>query len=221
MIREDYILAWIKRYVRWLAEIAGFTRVSDHEAALRRIDLALRTLLDTGPDSVTSLGDGEILARLTLGEPSQLVQDKCTVLAALLHQLGIVCLAKEQPGQARDCFVKALHLVLGMKLRAEGTQLADFAPTVQDLVERLKPFELSPRTYAALMVHYENEGQFAKAEDALYALLDAAPANRDALEIGLGFYSRLEALGDETLAAGDLPRAEVQAGLADLRQRNS
>ena len=68
MIRQDYILEWIKRYIRWLAEIVGLVRAQDYEAAIRRIDLALRTLLEVGSDSVTDLSEGEILARLTVGD---------------------------------------------------------------------------------------------------------------------------------------------------------
>jgi tetratricopeptide (TPR) repeat protein len=219
MIREDYILAWIKRYVRWLAEIAGFIQVADHEAALRRIDQALRGLLDLGPDSVMSLSDGEILARLTLGEPSQLVQDKCVVLAALLNQLAIVCAAREQPEQSRDCLVKALHLVLGLKLRAEAVHVAGYAPTIENLEERLKSFDLPPRTYAALMIYHERAGQFDKAEDALFSLLEAAPGQAEAIELGAALYHRLQSLSDEVLTAGNLPRAEVEAGLAELGRR--
>ena len=73
MIREDYLIAWIKRYVRFLAEIAGFIKTQDFEAAARRADLALRELLNLGSDSVISLTEGEILARLALGDPPPVV----------------------------------------------------------------------------------------------------------------------------------------------------
>ncbi|MBI4659062.1 MAG: hypothetical protein HY735_09480 [Verrucomicrobia bacterium] len=221
MIRQDYILEWIKRYVRWLAEIMGLVKAQDYEAAIRRIDLALRTLLEVGPDSVTNLAEGEILARLTMGELGPPVEDKCMVLAALLKQLGLVSAAQQRLDLSRDCFVKALHLVLGLKLSAEGTDLAEFVPTVEELVEALQSDDLPPRTHGALMLYYEQAGEFAKAEDALFALQDAAPGNADAVQAGIGFYERLLALSDATLTAGDLPRPEVEAGLAQIRKMGS
>jgi tetratricopeptide (TPR) repeat protein len=218
MIREDYILTWIKRYIRWLAEIAGFVKAKDYEAAIRRIDQVLRTLLEVGPDSVTDLSDGEILARLTLGELGQLVEEKCMVLAAVLKQLGMVSAALQRLDLSRDCFLKSLHLVLGLKLRGDGTELAEYVPAVEELVEALKPYELPPRTHAALTIFYEQGGTYSKAEDALFALLESAPGHADALGMGVAFYERLLALGDATLDAGGLPRAEVEAGLEEIRK---
>jgi hypothetical protein len=219
MIRQDYLLEWIKRYVRWIAEIIGLVKAQDYEAATRRIDLVLRTLLEVGSDSVTDLSDGEILARLTIGEHGHLVQEKCMVIAALLKQLGIVTAAQERLEMSRDCFLKALHLILGLKLREEPTELLEFAPTVEELAEALKPYDLPPRTHGALMIFYERAGKFSKAEDALFAMLEAAPGHADSVEVGVAFYQRLLELGDETLTAGGLPRAEVEAGLVEIGKR--
>lgn len=219
MIRQDYILEWIKRYVRWIAEIMGFVRAKDYEAAIRRIDMALRTLLEVGSDSVTSLTEGDILARLSFGGFGPAVDDKCMVIAALLKQLGIVCAEKQQTEMSRDCFLKCLQLVLGLKLREEKTELTDYTPTVEELVEFLRPYDLPPRTHGALMVFFEGNGRFALAENALFALIESAPDHSEPAAMGVAFYKRLLTLDDETLVAGDLPRAEVEAGLAEVRKR--
>jgi hypothetical protein len=72
-----------------------------------------------------------------------------------------------------------------------------------------------------LMRHYEQHGAFAKAEDALFDLLEAEPGNSDALEFGIAFYERLRGQSDMALAKGNLPRQELEAGLAELRQRQA
>jgi hypothetical protein len=74
-------------------------------------------------------------------------------------------------------------------------------------------------TQARLMQHYERTGEFAKAEDALFAMLDAEPEQAPLLEFGISFYRRLEGQSDSRLADGNLPRAEVEAGLTDLNAR--
>lgn len=217
MIRHDYLLGWIRRYIQWIAEITGLIRREDWEAAMRRADMALRGLLDLGTDSVQSLSEGEILARLTVGDPPPVVQEKCFVLAALLHQLGRIAAGKGRPEEARDGHLKALHILLGLQIRAERAGLPEFVPAIADLEEALSGEEMPPRTHAALMIHHEQAGRFAKAEDALFKLLRLEPDNSDTFEMGEGFYRRLLVLSDEALATGGLPRAEVEAGLADLR----
>jgi hypothetical protein len=71
------------------------------------------------------------------------------------------------------------------------------------------------------MEHYERTGQFGKAEDSFFAILDADPDNSVAVEFGISFYERLLRQDDLRLAEGNLPRAEVEAGLAELRGKKT
>ncbi len=71
------------------------------------------------------------------------------------------------------------------------------------------------------MRHYEQTGQFARAEDALFAMLDGDPANSEMLEFGISFYDRLGAQSDDALSAGNLPRPELAAGRAELLSRKA
>jgi hypothetical protein len=218
MIREDYLIGWIKRYLRWLAEITGFLKATDYEAAAQRADLALRELLGLGADSVVSLTDGEMIARLAVGDPPPIVRDKCLLLAALLNQLGKVAAGRKDPETARDCWVKSLQVALGTALQGGG-DLPEYAPSIGELLGQLDAALLPPRTQAALVLYHEQRGEFARAEDSLFRFLDAAEDAPEALAIGRAFYQRLEVLSDEALAAGDLPRAELEAGLAELDRR--
>jgi hypothetical protein len=217
MIREDYVLGWIKRFVRLLAEIAGLVKADQHRAAAQRIDLALRELLGLGADSLQSLSEGEIMARLTLGEATQLVREKCLILATLLDHLGTVLAGQDRHSEARECLLKALHILLGIMLQPDNPALPEYAPRVETLCEKLANTDLPSRTYAALMLYHEQIGLFAKAEDDLFALREAAPTDADVVEMGVAFYQRLLARDDAALDAGNLPRAEIEAGLAELR----
>jgi hypothetical protein len=67
------------------------------------------------------------------------------------------------------------------------------------------------------MQHFEQLGEFAKAEDVLFATLDAQPAQPGLREFGMAFYQRLMSKSDAALSAGNLPRPELEAGLAELR----
>jgi hypothetical protein len=50
-------------------------------------------------------------------------------------------------------------------------------------------------------------------------MLDAEPENGPLLELGVSFYRRLNTQSDIQLADGNLPREEVETGLADLIAR--
>lgn len=72
-----------------------------------------------------------------------------------------------------------------------------------------------------LMHHYERTGAFGKAEDALFGLLETASGNAEVLDWGIAFYERLRGRSDAALAEGNLPRSELEAGLAELQARRT
>jgi hypothetical protein len=85
------------------------------------------------------------------------------------------------------------------------------------LTRALEPTELPPRTKTMLMHHYERIGEFAKAEDALFALIEAEPDRDRVVEFGIAFYQRVFGQSEGALTAGKLPRQEVEQGLVELR----
>lgn len=225
MIREDYLIGWIKHYIRWLAEITGLVKTADYEAAARRADLALRELLGVGGDSVLALTEGEILARLTMDTPPSEILDKCLLVAALLFHLGETAAGRGNTDLARDCWLKSLQVVLGTELQRGhvGAEWPDYVPRLAVLRERLRNQPLPPRTEAAFLIYHEHRGEFDQAENALFRLLEAASAETvpGVVELGRGLYHRLAVLSDEALLAGNLSRAEIQSGLRELEARRA
>jgi hypothetical protein len=49
--------------------------------------------------------------------------------------------------------------------------------------------------------------------------LNANQENTGVLDFGISFYQRLQGKSDEALLSGNLPRAELEAGLAQLLAR--
>jgi hypothetical protein len=114
-----------------------------------------------------------------------------------------------------------LHLLLETFGQIEASEHPDFVPTVEAFLTALRDAPLPVTTNAMLMHHYERIGEFARAEDALFDVLEAEPSNAEFLEFGRSFYQRLLRMNDDALLMGNLPRTEVQAGLADLDGRKS
>lgn len=219
MRREDYILRLVTEFVRTLHRMAGLADDGRHLAALEAADHAARQVTGAGLDDLLRVSVAELAARLAFGERPEVARDRQVFLAALLHQSGASLYALGEDEAADAHTLTALELQLDALVRYGAAGMPEYAPSVRRLVGAVGLYRLPIPLYAALVAHYEASGAYADAEDALHALLDAAPDDRAALELGIALYERLLARSDEELAAGDLSRAEVEEGLAELRAR--
>jgi hypothetical protein len=84
------------------------------------------------------------------------------------------------------------------------------------LLERLDEYELPPRTKQLLWQHFEQMGDFARAENWMYEALEDDHAPPGIVERAIEFYQRLLGQDDADLILGNLPRAEIETGLAQL-----
>src|SRR5438445_11964979 len=93
----------------------------------------------------------------------------------MLKEAGDLADAQEQREESRACYLKGLHLLLGTLARGEVFDCPDFVPKVEVFMAALADSPLPLPTHALLMQHYERTGEFAKAEDALFAMLEREP----------------------------------------------
>ncbi|MEW6306906.1 MAG: DUF6483 family protein [Verrucomicrobiota bacterium] len=218
MIRRDYLLRMIEEFIRAMARINAAKKGQQWNEATGEIDQEFARLIGAGPDAVSRLSETELLARLMADEPTQAVRDKTLMLAALLKEAGDVAAAQGEAEESHARYAKGLHLLLYTLGRGEVFECPEFVPTVEVFVHALRDAPLSLRTRVLLMEHYERCGEFARAEDEWYAILEHDRQNAQMLEFGVAFYERLLRHSDAALAAGNLPRAEVEQALADLKQ---
>ena len=145
------------------------------------------------------------------------VREKMFFLTTLLKEAGDIADAEGRSEESRACYLKGLHLLLDSLARGDAFEQPEFVPKVDLFVEALD--EVPAQTSALLMEHYERTGQFGKAEDALFAILDVGVNQEFALNFGIAFYERLLGHTDSQLDEGNLPRAEVESGLQELRAK--
>jgi hypothetical protein len=217
MIRRDYILQMIERMARALARIREQIAEGQFEEARPELDEAFQELIGMGPEKVSQLTETQLLAKLTQDEPTLIVEQKTGVLIALLEQAGALHAAQGREEERDACLIKALDLLLAMQLRDYNFEMPGFVPSIEGLRLQLSDVALPMRTQAGLWRHYEKIGSYGKAEDALFAILEAEPANANLLSEARAFYERLLRQSDSHLEEGGLPRAEVEAGLAEVR----
>jgi hypothetical protein len=219
MIRRDYILRMIEELRRVLAGIVALKQGRRWQEVEGTVEEQFKRLVGASAPEALAFSDTELSARLMQGEATQFVRDKTLFLITLFKEAGDAAVAQDRPVQARAFYLKGLNLLLGTFAGAEPTDRPDFVPTVAVFTAALVDAPLPAQTQAMLMHHYERTGAFAKAEDALFALLDAAPDAGEAVEFGMAFYDRLRTQSDAVLAAGNLPRAELETGVAELQSR--
>lgn len=172
-------------------------------------------------DSVLRLSETELLAKLIQSDAGQGVREKMLILTTLLKETGDMAVSRDQLEVGHANYLKGLNLLLNSLARNDIYEVPEFVPKVEEFVVALAESELPVTTGALLMEHYERSGQFAKAEDALYAILEAEPGNLLAVEFGISFYERLQCQSDARLEEGNLPRAEVESGLKELSGRKA
>lgn len=143
------------------------------------------------------------------------------LLISLLREAGDNFLAEGRTSDARQVFLKALHLLLEVSTQSDAGEHPAFVPRVEALVQSLASEALPVPTQAMLMQHYENTGQWAKAEDTLFSILEATVNDRASMEFGIAFYERILRQNDAALLAGNLPRGEAEEGLRELTRRIS
>ena len=219
MIRRDYILRMIEEFAQALARIRSLKRSQRWTEASAALDAEFERLIGDGGQAVARLSETELLARLMQDGPTHVVRDKTLLLTTLLKEAGDVAAAEDRLDESRELYLKALHLLLDVLARGEVFECPEFLPKVEMLKEALQGAPLPPCTHAMLMQHHECTGEFAKAENALFAMLDAEPDNGAIVEFGVAFYKRMLAQSDASLTEGTLPRAEVEEGLKELLQR--
>jgi hypothetical protein len=221
MIRRDYILRMIQEFCEILNRINSLKQAEQWRLAGETLDQQFDRLLGVKAQEAGKLTESELLARLIQNEPTWTVRDKTLMLATLLKEAGDLAVAEDRQADGCRQYLQGLHLLLSVSVRGEGSDWPEFVPGVEVFVIALGDSPLPAQTRALLMQHYEQTGEFAKAEDALFELIEMEPGHLDSINFGIAFYERVREQSDAKLDAGKLPRTELEAGLADLRGRKA
>jgi len=219
MIRRDYILRMIEEFCEALSRLCALKQDRRWQEAGLTVEEQFQRLIGMDARAAARLTETELMARLIQGEPTLAVREKTLLLSTLFREAGDVAAAQDRLEESRSCYLKGLHLLLETLGRSEVFECPDFVPRIDVFAAALSDAPLPPPTQALLMQHYERAGEFAKAEDVLFALLENEPNNAGLVRFGIAFYERLQTQSEASLANGNLPRAEVEAGLAELRGR--
>ncbi|MGA7669627.1 MAG: DUF6483 family protein [Nitrolancea sp.] len=224
MVERDYILRLIKQMTEALAIIFRLERGGDYLEALRVIDSTYQQLLGLDANTVASLPAEALLSLIRSSgagyQGQQAVAERLTVLANLLQAEGDIYEGLGKNDESAMRRLKALDIQLGT-LTNEDPASTRAADSVRTLLNHLEDYELSIRTKILLWRHFEQYGDFARAEDWMYEAMEDDTAPPDMSQRAIAFYHRLLDQSDFDLVHGNLPRTEVEAGLAQVESSHT
>ncbi len=221
MIRRDYILRMIEELRRVLEGIIALKQGRRWQEVAGTLDQQFNQLVGAGASEAVHLSEIDLLSRVLQGDAIQCVREKTFFLITLFREAGDLAAGQDRPDEARSYYLKGLELLLAALAGTDPSDCPDFVPSVDAFVAALADSPPAARTLALLMHHYERTGEFSKAEDALYGLLDLEECPPGMVEFAAAFYERLGRQSDEALVSGNLPRAELEAGLRELRTQQA
>src|SRR6266404_3686941 len=216
MIKDDYILREIERLVQALAKIFKLHKQGENDEALAAIDDAFLDLVGLDRELVEMISLKDLLALMKLGIDLDIT--RCLVIADLLKARGDVRTRMGAGQESAATYARSLTLFLNIFTSPVSIDLPEYRARAEELIGKLKGCDLLPETKVPLFRYFEKTGRYARAEDVLFEMVEG-DADETTYNEGFGFYERLLRRSDEELAAGDLPREEVQNGLASLRKR--
>lgn len=212
MLTEDYLLRIIHQAAQAIAGILGLQKEERYAQALEAIDRTLQEFLGLSSDLVARLPEGTLVSMLTVADVPD--TGRLLFLAEMLAMEGDLYAARGDAVASRRWHLKSLNLFLIVARLADPPALASQLTRIEALAAALRP--LPGSTLPELFHYFEAAGSYGKAEDALFDLIEASADPAGAVEMGIAFYERLKEKAGAELAAGNLPRPEVERGLAEL-----
>lgn len=209
--KDDFLTRVHEQLARVLAQARQLGSAGRTDEALAALHDAQRGIVGLDADLLRRIGSADLL--LLLGGTGTPDVERCLQCAELLAAEVELRAARGEADPAGA--QKALDLFLNA-LDAEPGFAPHYGEHLQGLTRGLGD-AVPPRTQEDLVSAYTHAGRFDEAENWLYRFLDAEP--EAAQTRAEAFYRELLALDDGVLAAGGLPRGEVEEGLANVTRR--
>ena len=218
MPKQDFLMRLLEQLQGVLPYILDLTKTGDYAEAHAVVDQAVREVAGVSTSGLVRLSDQEILDGLRRDQ-TLAWDEKAYFIAVLLKEDAAVYEKQEDETCSFRRNLKALHLFIWLFLESEDGE--EHTAVIHELLDKLDDYILPAQSYALMLRYYEAAGDFAQAENTLFEWQENEaemfdPDAPSSAEAGAAFYERILQKSDEELEAGNLPRAEAEAGLADL-----
>ncbi len=208
MLTRDYILRMIDVLSRVLAKILFFKNTKNYKDAFHELDMATKELLGMDRMFINSLSDSQLVQ---LMEPEEnLLGPKCYLLGVVFKEEAEIFELQGDDENRIEFYMRSLFMFVEGIERSKVMIGEDHPGKINEVIDKLKDYELPQDIEEKLFYYYEFTGRFDKAEDILFSLIEM---DNSFLDKGKDFYERLLQKDNTQLENGNLPRNEVEESL--------
>lgn len=212
MIKDDYSAKISEEFISLIKEIKDIKTLDTN--ALSLIDSAFKKFLGISSSFANSVSEENLLEYIKKDGKIQGLH--CAIISALLYEEGRLYDNAGNTSEAAKRYFKGFSIILNIFTLNLDCEIEGYKTAAGNLAEAVETFELLPEEQKKLFTYYYLTGNFAKAEDYLYSLLDIPEEHLYAEKTMHEFYTNLLDKTDEELLNGNLIRAEILEALSRL-----
>jgi hypothetical protein len=184
-----------------------------HEA-LDEIEKVTKELFGLDRNFINSLSDSQLIKMIAVSET--LLAPNCYLLGVLFKEEAEIIKLQGDTEQSSEVYERSLNFLIEGLKKSNVAIEPDHFTKINQVVEILENEAISVGTERNLVFYYELTGQFDRAEDLIYDLIEF-----DSIYIidGIQFCERLLNKEDSALILGNLPREEIIDSLIFLKNK--
>lgn len=143
--------------------------------------------------------------------------NKLIIVSALLFEEGTIFEDTENNiSEAFFRYERAFELIHNVFLGELDCDIENYKDLSDTVTQRLMQYELNEETFKKLFQYFKITGNYAKADDCIYEIMNSDDNKDSFKEEAENFYRELLSKSDEELSKGNLKRAEVEDYLSQL-----
>lgn len=215
MIKNDYLSLKMQELSEVIAKILKLLESKNIVESHEIIDDAFKRLLGISPRVAENLSYKDLIQFSGSSEAAQSI--KLIILGELLKLDGDIGKQEGDTNKSIDLYIKAFNIFIKAMSIDKDTCLEISSKSISYISNEISEYELAFDALYSLFKYSEFLGNYAKAEDTLYELLEATDTELDMVAEAITFYKKLLTKSDEELIAGNLPREEIEDALKQLK----
>jgi hypothetical protein len=202
----------IEQFSLTLGQVLFQRRNQHFNEALELIAQSMKQLLGLNSKLVRALSVKDLLALLST--QGHLDAGKGLLLSDMLKAESDILLESGEKEDSSSGYLKSLELLLEINKLSDSKELKlDLMERVEELLPMVWPQYMTQQVTGLLLNYFTETEQLAKAEDALFFMLDDDPGNPFWIEQGLQMFAQWNELPQEELVKGGLSQKEIQQSL--------
>ena len=214
MLQRDYLMKMTQMLATVLTKVLFNKENKNYKEAEKDIESAAKTLVGLDLNLIKILNVEDVLK---LMKTSDVYAGRCLISAELLKEYGDILGEKERINESIDIYIKSLWLYLETILTKELPEPEIYYDRINFMIKNLTTPETDTDLKQRIFQYYEFSGQYSKAEDVLFELMDTD--TEGIKDKALKFYERLQKKTDEELGKGNFSHGEVEESIEEINSR--